>query len=253
MQLFEPDIILTVLAVALIFVFGGITKGALGFGLPLMTMAMLPFVIPVQAALAINAVVLPLTNVIQFVQARQMAPTIRRFYPVLAGVVVGVPLGAALVSVVSENALTAALGGFVVFFSVLSLAMPQLELPAARERSIGSWVGLVAGIVGALTTVNGPFFVMYLLGLRAERTLFLSAISLFFIVSGALIAGAFWLAGLFDQTRLALATVSLLAAMLGMYLGNRLAAQIPARQFRVMVLVVLCVLGLNLLWRGLNS
>ncbi|TVP94020.1 MAG: hypothetical protein EA338_13225, partial [Roseinatronobacter sp.] len=61
--------------VAAVFVLGGMVKGALGFGLPLTTMAILPFFVPVDAALAVNVVVLFLTNIAQFLQMGQMRET----------------------------------------------------------------------------------------------------------------------------------------------------------------------------------
>lgn len=238
--------------VAAIFVLGGIVKGAMGFGLPLTTVALMPFFLPVEVALAVNVLVLFLTNIAQFVQMGQMRATTLRFAPVLWGILIGVGLGSVFVTRISDDALLLALGTVVVAFALLSLSSANLSVPAHRERQTGWITGILGGVVGALTTVGGPLFVMYLVGLGVERRLFLSAISLFFLLSAILISGAFLLAGMFDAQRVLLAAVALPAALAGMWIGDQIGLRVPARRFRALVLVVLGVLGLNLIWSGLR-
>ncbi|MCB8836254.1 sulfite exporter TauE/SafE family protein [Aurantimonas sp. VKM B-3413] len=235
---------------AAIFILGGMVKGALGFGLPLTTMAILPLFVPVDFALAVNALVLPLTNVAQFVQARRMRETVRRFQYVLGGIVLGVPIGATLVSLVSDNELRIALGCFVLIFIALTIGRPSFAIAAGVERPVGAGVGFAAGIVGALTTANGPLFVMYLVGLKVDRQLFVSALSLLFIVSGVLISGTFLANGLIDRSRLLAATLAVPASLAGMAAGSLLADRISAEKFRMAVLFFLAILALNMLAQG---
>ena len=243
----------TTAAVLAVFLLGGIVKGALGFGLPLTAMAILPFLISVEAALAINALILVATNVAQFVQMRQMRETVLRFAPVLWGIAIGVAGGTAMVSLFSDDALLVTLGGAVVGFTALSVAAPNLRLPPAGERPFGFLAGISGGVLMPLTTVGGPMYVMYLVGLSVDRRVFLSAVSLFLLVSSVLIVGAFIIVGMFDGERLLLAALALPAAIAGMSAGNRLGARLPAARFRMLVLGILGVLGLNLLWRGLSG
>ncbi|HEX2018167.1 MAG TPA: sulfite exporter TauE/SafE family protein [Aurantimonas sp.] len=240
----------TLVLLAGIFFLGGIVKGALGFGLPLSTMSILPFLIPVEFALAVNALVLPFTNIAQFVQAGRMRETIHRFQPILAGVAVGVPIGAAVVSLVSDKVLLISLGTFVLLFVGLTVAKPALAIAAPAERGLGLGVGLAGGIVGALTAANGPLFVMYLIGLKVDRKLFVSALSLLFIVSGVLISGTFLIAGIIDGERLLVTALVIPASFVGMAAGNALAERIAAEKFRLLVLLVLAVLAVNLILAG---
>jgi uncharacterized membrane protein YfcA len=162
-------------------------------------------------------------------------------------------LGSVLVSSVSDQGLLLALGFVVVGFAVLSLTGANLSVPVAQERSAGWIAGVLGGGLGALTTVGGPLFVMYLVGLGVERRLFLSAISLFFLLSGILISGAFLIVGMFDTQRVLLAAIALPAALAGMWAGDQIGLRVPAHRFRALVLAVLGVLGLNLLWRGFSG
>ncbi|MCK5933706.1 MAG: sulfite exporter TauE/SafE family protein [Fulvimarina manganoxydans] len=236
--------------IAVIFVLGGMVKGAFGFGLPLTTMAMLPLFVPIEFALAINAIVMPFTNIAQFVQAGRMGETVARFAPSLLGLVLGIPLGAALVSTVRDSVLLIALGIFALAYVLLTLAKPALSIAPSAEKPLGLGVGFIAGIVGALTTASGPLFVMYLVGLKIERRLYLSALSLFFILTGVLISGTFFLAGLIDLSRIGMGGFAVLASFAGMVIGNGLAKRISAERFRLVVLSFLAILAVNLVLTG---
>jgi uncharacterized membrane protein YfcA len=242
---------LTLALVLAIFFVGGVVKGALGFGLPLLTMSVLPLLVPVQLALAINAVVLPCANFSQFVGARLAGPTFARFWPVIVGVVTGVPLGVLFLKAMDERAVLLLLGSLVVGVSAMTFAAPRLRIPARLERRAGIGVGVAAGVVGALTTANGPVFVMYLVGLGIERRLFVSALGLLFVISGVLIAGSFATIGVLDLDRLLLALVCLAPALVGMWGGNRFGRRMSSERFRTVILGALVLLGANLVWRAL--
>ncbi len=78
-------------------------------------------------------------------------------------------------------------------------------------------------------------------------------VGLFFILSALLISGAFLAVGLFDATRLGLASVAFPSALIGMWVGNWLGTRVPAHRFKTLILTVLGCLGANLLWRGISG
>ncbi len=253
MYLQELSIVIAAFLVVVVFMVGGAIKGALGFGLPLVTMALMTNFIPVQAALVINALVLPFANIAQFMKPRLMRETVWRFRYVLAGLILGTPCGAYLVGVINEPVLMFVLGLFVLLFSISSLFDMTFVLPQRYIHSSGTVVGLTAGIVGALTTTNGPIFIMYLVSLKEKRIMFLSALGLFFVVSGVMISSSFLAAGLVDIPRVILAAFALPSALLGMKIGNTVGNRIPQRIFKIGVAGMLCILGLNLFLRGLGN
>ena len=70
-------------------------------------------------------------------------------------------------------------------FVVVTLYNPSMKVPQRKEKQMGVGVGLFAGVIGTMTTVNGPFFIMYLLGLNIDRREILATLGLLFVVSGA--------------------------------------------------------------------
>ncbi len=237
-------------AVLAIFLMGGFVKGALGFGLPIATISVLPLVIPVDMALAINTVVQPLTNLGQLFGSGHGWASVRRFWPMTVPLAVGVGVGASFVKGLDPETLLLILGLFVMAFTALSLRGVALPVGPRRERAAGLGTGFVAGLVGALTAANGPIFVMYLLGLRLPRQEFRGALGFLFIVSGALIAGGFWSVGFLDAGRAVLALLCIPSAFLGMWAGDRAAGRLPAEAFRLAVLIALFGLGAAFVMRG---
>ncbi|MGF1445972.1 MAG: sulfite exporter TauE/SafE family protein [Pikeienuella sp.] len=235
-----------------IFVFGGFIKGGLGFGLPLATISLLPLVIPVDMALAINTIVQPITNLGQLWGSGRGREAVARFWPMLPPLAVGVALGALLVKSIPPDTLTLVLGIFIMVFCTLSVSGWVLPIKPTQERAAGIGTGFAAGIVGALTAANGPVFVIYLMALKLDQALFRATLGFLFVVSGALVAGGFASVGFLDWGRTLLALLCVPSALLGMWLGTRLARRLAAEAFRRAVLVGLFCLGANFSLRGLN-
>ena len=235
------------------FWLSGVVKGLMGFGQPLVAAALASFLIPVETVLVVNALLMPFTNLAQFLAARMVSETLKKIWPVVAGLAVGTPLGAGFAASANEATLLMLVGGIVAAFSVLSVAVPQFHISSRAERPVGMATGIAAGIIGALTTANGPVFVMHLSGLAVSRRLFVSAMGFLFFVSGLMIAAAFSFAGIMSQSRILLALACLPTVVLGMRLGDFLGKRVPEAKFRKIVLVALLLLGLGLMWRGFSA
>ncbi|HAN80893.1 MAG TPA: hypothetical protein DCQ47_05515, partial [Gammaproteobacteria bacterium] len=67
---------LQLLLIPCVFVIGGICKGALGFGLPFVTVSIVPLFAPLEVVLALNAVVLPISNFVQFTRGGLICSTL---------------------------------------------------------------------------------------------------------------------------------------------------------------------------------
>ena len=235
------------------FFVGAFVKGALGFGMPLITMAIVPLVAPVDLALALNAIVAGTLNVTQTLEGGRALPAIRRFWPAVVALGPGVAVGALLVSVVDDATLRLLLGVTVLGFVGLTVTGAALAIPPHRERAAGVVTGLVGGVVGGLTTANGPVLLMYVVGLGLDRGMFRAALGLLFLAT-ALFAGAGFVAvGVIDAPRAAAALICLVPAALGNWAGNRAGRRLNQRLFRGAVLAGLTVIGLNYVARATGA
>lgn len=238
--------------IPLAFIVGGAAKGALGFGLPFVTVSIIPLFAPLEIALAVNAVVLPISNFMQFTQSGVIRPTLKRYRLVVFGILVGAPFGAYLLNAMDVHIIELVLGIFVMCFVFITLYNPSMQVPPENEKQLGLGVGLSAGVIGTMTTVNGPFFIMYLLGLHVDRKEMLAALGLLFIVSGLCFAAFFSFFGILNVERAILGLVCALFAMTGMRLGDWVVQFIDRDFFRKLVLCGLFILGFNIFLRGLG-
>ncbi|HIE74684.1 MAG TPA: hypothetical protein EYP93_00360, partial [Gammaproteobacteria bacterium] len=63
------------------FLCGGLIKGALGVGTPLLTVPLMALVLPVQTAVVLMALPVVFANVWQAFQAKQISSAVSRFWP----------------------------------------------------------------------------------------------------------------------------------------------------------------------------
>lgn len=240
------------LAVVLfIFFVAGSVKGILGFGLPLITMSLMPFFIPVELAIVLSAIVQPATNINQLITSGGAREAFKSTWTILLALIPSVALGAWFLKEIEGNSHMLILGITLICFSLYTISGHAFVIAKQRQNMVGGVTGLVAGIIGSLTSINGVFFIMYLVGIGASRQAFRSAIALLFIVSGVLISSGFWYADLLDKNNLIMGLIALIPCFVGMWVGNIIGERIPNDTFRKLVLSMLLVIGAVFVFRGL--
>jgi len=242
----------SVAAVLAVYLVAGAIKGALGFGLPVVAIAALPFVVPVETALALNAMVILVSNVQQVRAAARLREGLAAAWPMIAGTALMVPVGAAFAAGLDAASLTAALGVLILGFVVFSLAQPQMVIPPRHAVPVGLGMGLASGVVGGLTTAPGPIFVAYVAARGLPRPVYMAALGLIMGSFGAMVSAAFAWAGVLRAEHVALGLVSVVPVLLGMMAGDSLAARLGGRTFRRAVLGMLGVLAALMVERGIG-
>ncbi len=229
---------------------GGFAKGGLGFAFPLVVIPIATQFVPLDFTLAVISVLMPFLNLVQFVNGRKMTETLVRFWPMLAGLAVGAPLGALFFSMIDRQVLVLTVGLLIILLVFWTAFRPNIRIPQRAERRFGAVAGIAAGMLGTLTTTNGPVFISYLLGLQLDRETMLSALGLFFFISGLLIAGSFVAIGVLTGPRALTAVACAAPCVLGMWAGNRAARHIAPELFRRLILAMLFLLGVNMTVRA---
>lgn len=242
------DVLAGIMAVYLL---AGVVKGATGFGLPVVAVALVPFFVPVDMALALNSVVIVLTNIQQIRQGGQYAQGFSAAWPVILGMTLMVPVAANFVAGMSKGTLMMTLGCFILLFVVSSFVNPSLRTPRGWERPVGFGMGLVSGIVGGLTSAPGPIFVAYVVSLHLSRPVFITALGFIMCLFGLVAALSFAGVGMLRPEHIGPALLSVPLAILGMWLGDRWARRLPVETFRKAVLALLGVLAILIIRRAL--
>ncbi len=246
---FSPDFLAFVF-VALFL--GGLVKGTVGVGLPLVVVSLLGSFLNPKLAVVLVTLPVVVANVWQSVRSGVALEAFRRFWPLILPFVVFTWAGAQLLALMRTDLLLGVLGLIVVCFSLLTLVQPNFRLNARYEPVAGPGVGLLAGLLNGVSTVNGPPLVMYLVALGLRKDDFVGSYGLIALAGSVPLVLSYIGVGLMGPAEFGASTLALVPALAGVVMGERLRKRIDADLFRKVLLAVLIVLGLNLIRRALG-
>lgn len=227
-------------------------RSAFGFGEALVAVPLLAFIMPVQIATPL-AVLLSITvaaivviqdwNRIHFGSAGWL----------IASSVVGIPLGAWLLSSSHTLAVKCGLGVVILAFSVYSLVgrkPPQLH----SDRL--PWLlgcGLVAGVLGGAYGINGPPLVVYGSMRRWSPQHFRATLQAYFLPASLLGIVSYGMNGLLVHAVIRDFLFSLPVAIPAVFLGRFINHRLPSATFLKYVYAGLAAVGALLLAQAISG
>lgn len=242
----------TALFIFVVFILAGLVKGVVGLGLPTVAVGLLGIVMAPREAAALLVVPSLVTNIWQLAAGPAVKPLFKRLWPMLAAIVLGTLMGGVLLPAAAHGGADAALGGMLVLYALAGLAAYVPQAPARFERIASPLVGLVTGIVTAVTGVFVMPAVPYLQGLRLERDALVQALGLCFTVSTLALAASLLLAGAYPLRAAGTSVLAVAPALLGMMIGQWVRGRIQATTFRRCFFIGLLGLGVHLMVQALR-
>lgn len=238
-------------AIVLTFVLAGFVKGAIGLGLPTVSMGLLTIAMtPVQAA-ALLVVPSFVTNVWQLVTGPRFAALVRRLWPMMVAIALGTWAGAGLLRDDGGRAATW-LGIALIAYAAIGLSRLTLSVPRAHEPWLAPIVGLVTGWITAATGVFVIPAVPFLGAIGLAKDELVQALGLSFTVSTIALAVVLAEGGALGGATLGASTVALVAALVGMFAGGWVRGRVSEPAFRRCFFVGLLLLGLHLASRAVR-
>ena len=238
------------LLAGVMLVAGGV-KGVLGIGLPLVAVPLLSQVMPVPTAIAVMTLPILVSNLYQGLDRRLVAPTLRRFWPMILVAMVTCLASAQLLVALDAATTYLTLGLIVMAFALFSLVSDRVTVPPHLERPLGPLVGLMAGALGGLSNFFGPPIIVYLVSLKLTKDAFVCAVGLAFVAAGLPLWATLAARGVLGWPELLASAVFVAPVMLGVLAGQRLRRVVPQALFRRVLLAVLLLMGASLVRRGL--
>lgn len=239
------------LAGAAVFLAGGLVKGVLGLGLPLIPVPVLSHFIPVPKVIGLMTMPALVSNFLQGISGTNRRATIRRFWPLMAGLAFGIVIGTRVLVTIDLAALRPLLGGILLVLVLIEAFNVRLRVPIHRERRVGLVFGIVTGFVTAVSSFMGPLVALFLFALDLSIEDFVAAFG--FIAFAAIAALTLSLAAvrILRGEELLLSIGAVVPVLLGMEIGKRIRGYVPQRIFRLGVYALVAVVALNLLIQGL--
>ncbi len=248
---FDNDMASFWAAATAVYLLAGVIKGVVGLGLPTVSMALLAlWMSPAQAA-ALLIVPSLATNLWQTGPRATFMPVLRRIGGMQVGVVIGTLGGALWLGVPAGAWASVALGVALMLYAGWGLTGRQLHVSDARARWLGPLVGMVTGLVTAVTGVFAVPAVPYLQALGFQRDSLIQAMGISFTTSTVALAIGLAGNGGYSMSTLGASLVMLAPALGGMVLGTWLRKRLSVAVFRRCFLIGLALLGLYMVVRAL--
>ncbi len=158
---------------------------------------------------------------------------------IIAGAVVGIPLGLVVFASLPVETLGLTIGVTVLLFTAL-LAM-RVRLPGGRPTQVVA--GTVSGVMLSTTGMNGPPLVLALQAAGLPPTVFRATLQPTFTLQSVVVVGGFAALGEFTATSVTLVAVGAPALWLGWRLGDLVFTRLPPERARMLILGTLAVSG----------
>jgi uncharacterized membrane protein YfcA len=222
-------------------------QGLAGFGIGLVALAFLPFVISPLDAIVLTTLYATLFCAVIFVPLRRDFVS-SGVDALLVGSVLGTPLGVWVLASVSATALARLIGSVLILIVALEWSgFSPRRLPG---RAWGLGAGVLSGVVGGAVGTPGPPAIVYMAAQGWSARTIKANLQAFLVVNQLVILAGYWWAGLLTGEVWRLAAVFALPAIAGLLSGMRLFDRVDGARFRRVIFAILLVSGVALLLRG---
>lgn len=241
----------TIVILALFLALGGMVKGIIGLGLPMVTVPLISLYLPVDATLSLVAVAIVLTNAYQMLAGGGAVKVFIRFRTLILPLALTTALTTRLLVTAEPAVMMLVLGTLTAGFSMISLANFRFNIPAARERRLSPLFGFLSGICGGFSGFFGPPLLIYFIALELDRDAFVQTIGMVFFVGATSLVIGLAANGIYTEGAWLPGLLSLIPVITGQVIGHAVRRFIPQEAFRKVVLVTVVVIGFNLIRRAL--
>ena len=222
---------LAVAGLLAVLVLGGSAKGALGIGLPLVSVPLTAQFLDLPVVIGLLTVPMIATNIGQAFEGGGTAAALRCLAPIIGALVVGTFAGAHILLSIDRHVLNGVVGAALVVLAALMLSRPQIRLGPGVQRWGGPLVGLSSGLLGGMSGMFGPPLIAYLVGLDLAPDAFVKQISILFLAATGTLLLALGSMGSMSPIDLLVSAAALLPIQLGIMIGRAVRRRIRPELF----------------------
>lgn len=238
-------------AVAAIYLVAGSVKGAIGLGLPMVSMGLMGIWLPVEQAAAILVLPAILTNIWQSLAGGALMSLLARLWPMVGCLVIGTMLTAGIMTGGNTSITGAFLGAILAIYAALALAGYQFTVSRRAEPVLGPAAGFVTGLITGVTGIFAVPAAPYVQALNLGKDELVQAIGIVALIATTALALGLGLNGSLKIEIVVPGSIAVLAAFAGMFMGRTLRARLSIEMFRRWILIGLIVLGGAMIVRAL--
>ena len=230
----DPTIILIIILAVLA---GGLIKGTLGFGMPMVALPIIAFTIPATTAMILLCAPIFLTNFLQ-IKFREGISSYR-FLSMFLFLVFGLIIGARLILEINLNTITQIIALSIIFAALVNcFGFKITNINDTHEKIITSIIGFGSGILGGLSTFYGPPMLAYIVAVDLPKEKFVRTVSTMYFIGSFPLYGSLIYYGFASKEDLLFSIFLIVPAFLGQQIGTRIRDKINQKQFRTSILIL---------------
>ena len=238
----DPSIVLVIILAVLA---GGLVKGTLGFGMPMVALPIIAFIIPPTTAMILLCAPIFLTNFLQIKFKEGVSSY--RFLPMFLSLVVGLIIGARLILEIDINTITQIIAVSIIFAALVNCFGFKINnIKQNYEKIITTIIGFGSGILGGLSTFYGPPMLAYLVAVDLPKEKFVRTVSTMYFIGSFPLYGSLIYYGFATEEDLIFSLILIVPAFISQQIGTKIRDKINHKQFRNLVLSTLIILGISL-------
>tara|TARA_B100000242_G_scaffold260552_1_gene205930 strand:+ start:99 stop:839 length:741 start_codon:yes stop_codon:yes gene_type:complete len=238
----DPSIVIIIILAVLA---GGLIKGTIGFGMPMVALPLIAFIIPATTAMILLCAPILLTNFLQMKIKEGISSY--RFLPMIICLIIGLIIGARLILEINLNTITQIIAVSIIFAALVNCIGFKIEnINKSKERVITSIIGFGSGILGGLSTFYGPPMLAYLVAADLPKEKFVRTVSTIYFIGSFPLYGSLIYYGFATKLDLIMSLFLIIPAYISQQIGAKIRNKINQKQFRICILVTLIILGISL-------
>ena len=238
----DPSIVIIIILAVLA---GGLVKGTIGFGMPMVALPLIAFIIPATTAMILLCAPILLTNFLQMKIKEGISSY--RFLPMIICLISGLIIGARLILEINLNTITQIIAVSIIFAALVNCIGFKIEnINKSKERIITSIIGFGSGILGGLSTFYGPPMLAYLVAADLPKEKFVRTVSTIYFIGSFPLYGSLIYYGFATKLDLMMSLFLIIPAYISQQIGAKIRNKINQKQFRICILVTLIILGISL-------
>lgn len=242
---------LTLAVIAVAFIFGGLSKGFIGFGLPLVSIPVCATVVSVPLAIALTAAPILVSNLYQTFHGGRQGIVARRFWPYLVTLIAGVLIGAQILARADHETILVIVGSLLLIFVTAQFFDIKPDIPSKAERRLNPIIGFIAGLLGGVSSMFGPIAITYLVALKLPKDLFISTIGLFYLTGIVPLYVTLVVTGVISRDEIIASVLVCIPLYVGLWFGTWLRGRMSQELFQRALLIALVIISLNMIRGGL--
>ncbi len=231
---------------ALLFFFAGIVPALTGFGVSTVSMAAIPFILPLPIAIPLVAIIsTTATGIVAY--KTKTSRVLPRIVPLLIGSSIGVTLGMLFLNVISEQLLSFIFGIFLISYALYGFFVQQKSLPVSWGMS--SLIGFIAGFLSAFFNIQGPLVGIYTSNhSQLTKTEVKDTIATYMLCTGSFTVVGHYLSERLTSPVIMYALFSLPFMILGLLIGERVAKKINLTWIKRGIYLLVFIAGIALIY-----